>query len=63
MMLGSLLFKSEEERLCSQYSRLMNRAYKLALVDKEKSDKLNARATKIMEQLKRMNYKGLDNCL
>lgn len=55
------LFKSEEERLCHKYTQLMNRAFNMAPVDKVKSDKLNARARKILEQLKRMHYKELDN--
>ncbi|UJH92600.1 Lacal_2735 family protein [Antarcticibacterium sp. 1MA-6-2] len=55
------LFKSEEDRLSHKYTQLMNRAFQLALVDKEKSDKINERARKIREQLRRMNYKKLDN--
>lgn len=55
------LFRSEEDRLSHKYTQLMNRAYNLALVDKEKSDKINERAQKIREQLRRMNYKELDN--
>lgn len=55
------LFRNEEDRLSHKYTQLMNRAYNLALVDKEKSDKINERAQKILEQLKRMNYKKLDN--
>jgi len=47
--------KSKEERLCAKYSTLMQRAYKLALVDKEQSDKLNVRAKKILAELRRMN--------
>lgn len=56
------LFRSEEDRLSLKYTQLMQRAYNLALVDKEKSDKINERAQKIKEQLRRMNYKELDNC-
>lgn len=55
------LFKSEEDRLSHKYTQLMNRAYHLALVDKEKSDKMNERAQKILIQLRSMNYKELDN--
>lgn len=55
------LFRSEEDRLSHKYTQLMNRAYRLALVDKERSDKINERARKIREQLIRMNYKELDN--
>lgn len=47
--------KTREERLCEKYSGLMQRAYKIALIDKEKSDRLNYRARKIMAELKRMN--------
>ncbi len=47
--------KTREERLCEKYSRLMHRAYKLALHDKEKSDQLNSRAKKILAELRRMD--------
>lgn len=47
--------KTREERLCEKYSRLMHRAYKIALIDKEKSDRLNFRARKILAELRRMN--------
>ncbi|QYA27130.1 Lacal_2735 family protein [Gramella sp. MT6] len=46
--------KTREERLCDKYSRLMQRSYKIALIDKEKSDRLNDRARKILAELKRM---------
>ncbi len=46
--------KSREERLCEKYSRLMQRSYKIALIDKEKSDRLNDRAKKILAELRRM---------
>ncbi len=55
------LYRSEEHRLSYKYTQLMNRAYQLALVDKEKSDKINERARKILIQLRNMNYKELDN--
>lgn len=55
------LFRSEEDRLSHKYTQLMNRAYNLALVDKEESDKINERAQKILQQLRRMHYKELDN--
>jgi hypothetical protein len=61
-MFGNMLFRSKEECLCQKYSSLMNRAYKVALTDKKKSDKLNARARKILEELRSLNYKGLDKC-
>ncbi len=60
MMIDIMFFMTEEERLCKKYSALMERAFKIALIDKEKSDNLNARAKKILAQLKRMNYKGVD---
>ncbi|WP_034923416.1 Lacal_2735 family protein [Gillisia sp. CAL575] len=59
-MMDIMFFKTEEERLCQKYTALMDKAFKTALFDKEKSDKINARAKKILEQLKRKNYKGLD---
>jgi len=59
-MIDISLFKTEEERLCQKYTELMNRSFKIALINKEKSDKINARARKILAQLKRMNYKGID---
>ena len=54
-MFGNLLYRNEEERLSHEFSKLMNRSFKMALVDKEKSDRLNARAKKILKQLKRKN--------
>ncbi|WP_237708873.1 Lacal_2735 family protein [Gillisia marina] len=41
-----MLFRTEEERLCQKYTALMEKAFKTALFDKEKSDKINARAKK-----------------
>ncbi len=58
MMFGNLLYRNEEERLRHKFSKLMSRAFKMALVDKEKSDKLNARAKKILKQLKKNELKG-----
>jgi len=55
MMFGNLLYRNEEERLGHEFSKLMSRSFKMALVDKEKSDRLNARAKKILKQLKRLN--------
>jgi len=60
MMFGNLLYRNEEERLSHKFSKLMSRSFKMALVDKEKSDRLNARAKKILKQLKKMDYKELD---
>lgn len=55
------LFKNEEDRLSHKYTQLMNRAFNIAPVDKAKSDKLNERAQKILQQLRRMHYKELDS--
>jgi hypothetical protein len=55
------LFKSEEDRLSYKYTQLMNRAFNMAPVNKAESDRLNARAQKILQQLRRMHYKELDN--
>lgn len=49
--------KTREEKLCEKYTCLMQKAYRIALFDKEKSDKLNARAKKILAELRRMNCK------
>lgn len=53
--------KSREELLCQKYSRLMERSYRLALTDKEQSDKLNDRAVKILNELKRMDSEHIDH--
>jgi hypothetical protein len=60
MILDLSLFRTEEQRLCHKYTALMHRSFNIALVDKEKSDKINARAKKILAQIKRMNYKDVD---
>lgn len=57
----SFLFKNEEDRLSYKYTQLMNRAFNIAPVDKAKSDELNERAQKILQKLRRMHYKELDN--
>ena len=38
----------------------MHKSYKLALTDKEESDRLNERAKKILEELRRMKYDKID---
>lgn len=53
--------KTREEKLCQKYTSLMQRAYKIAPFDKEQSDKLNARAKKILEELRRMNCKLVES--
>lgn len=55
--------KSKEERMCDKYTQLMHRAYKLALVDKEASDRVNAKAKKILRELRRMRYQEIDSSL
>jgi len=60
MMIDIMFFMTEEERLCQKYTALMHKAFKTALIDKNKSDKINARAKKILAQIKRMNYKDVD---
>ncbi|MBI6115838.1 Lacal_2735 family protein [Salegentibacter maritimus] len=52
--------KSKEECLCDKYKSLMHKSYKVALTDKEESDRLNARAKKILKELKRMRYDKID---
>jgi hypothetical protein len=60
-MLDYLLYRNEKDRLCNEYSKLMRRAFKMALFNKEKSDKLNARAKGILAKLKRKGYKDSDS--
>lgn len=61
-MFGNILFKTKEEKLCQKYSSLMNRAFQAALTNKRKSDELNARAKKVLEELRSLDYKDLDTC-
>ncbi|WP_417885713.1 Lacal_2735 family protein [Zunongwangia sp.] len=53
--------KSKEECMCQKYTYLMHKAYKLALIDKEKSDRMNQRAKKILKELRRMHYSEVEN--
>ncbi|MUP44238.1 Lacal_2735 family protein [Gramella sp. BOM4] len=53
--------KTKEERLCEKYCRLMERSYKIALTDKDKSDQLNQRARNILEELKKMDSQRIDS--
>ncbi|WBL21457.1 Lacal_2735 family protein [Zunongwangia sp. HRR-M8] len=53
--------KSKEECMCAKYTQLMHKAYKLALVDKDRSDKINAKARKILQELRRMHYLEVEN--
>ena len=47
--------------MCDKYKHLMHRAYKIALTDKEESDRLNSKANKILEELRRMEYNKIDH--
>ncbi len=53
--------KTKEECMCDKYTQLMHKAYKLALIDKERSDKINTKAKKILRELRRMHYSEIDN--
>ncbi|MBZ9728801.1 Lacal_2735 family protein [Salegentibacter sp. JZCK2] len=53
--------RSTEECLCDKYKHLMHKAYKLALTDKEESDRLNAKAKTILKELRRMQYDKIDS--
>ncbi|WP_081209643.1 Lacal_2735 family protein [Salegentibacter sediminis] len=53
--------RTKEECMCDKYKQLMHRAYKVALTDKEESDRLNAKARKILNELQRMEYDKIDH--
>ncbi|WP_372919864.1 Lacal_2735 family protein [Salegentibacter sp.] len=53
--------RTKEECMCDKYKQLMYRAYKLALTDKEESDRLNEKARKILNELQRMEYDKIDH--
>lgn len=46
--------RSTLERLQEKYSFLMRRSYELALDDKMRSDMLNEKARKILQEIRRM---------
>ncbi len=46
--------RSTLERLQEKYTFLMRRSYELALVDKQRSDLLNEKACKILQEIRRM---------
>lgn len=52
--------RTAEECLCDKYTQLMHRSFILALTNKEESDRLNERAKKILEELRRMKYEKID---
>ena len=53
--------RSTLERLQEKYTFLMRRSYELALVDKQRSDLLNEKACKILQEIRRMekNQEGI----
>lgn len=46
--------RSTLERLQEKYTFLMRRSFELAVVDKNRSDLLNEKACKILQEIKRM---------
>ena len=46
--------KSELQKLQDRYCKLMKKAYKIAIKDKDKSDLLHKQAHNIMEKIKRI---------
>ncbi|GAB2779299.1 Lacal_2735 family protein [Salinimicrobium soli] len=46
--------RSTLEKLQEKYTFLMRRSYELALIDKDRSDLLNDKACKIMQEIRRM---------
>lgn len=53
--------RSTLDKLREKYTCLMRQAYKLAPVDKIKSDLYNDKACKIMQEIKRMEYQKREN--
>lgn len=48
--------RSTLDRLREKYSFLMRQAYELAVIDKSRSDLLNDKACKILQEIHRMEY-------
>lgn len=48
--------RSSLDRLREKYTFLMRRAYELALVDKSKSDLVNDKACKILQEIRHMEH-------
>lgn len=46
--------RSTLERLQEKYTFLMRRSFELAVVDKQRSDLLNEKACKILQEIRRM---------
>lgn len=51
--------RSSLERLREKYAYLMRRAYELALVDKSRSDLVNEKACKILQEIKHMEHQEI----
>ncbi|WP_189603314.1 Lacal_2735 family protein [Salinimicrobium marinum] len=51
--------RSTLDRLREKYSCLMRRAYEVALLDKSKSDLLNDKACKILQEIRQMEHQEL----
>ena len=48
--------RSTLDKLREKYSCLMRHAYEVAVVDKHKSDLLNDKACKILQEIRRMEF-------
>ena len=48
--------RSTLDRLREKYSCLMRHAYEIAVADKSKSDMLNDKACKILQEIRRMEF-------
>lgn len=53
--------RSTLERLQEKYSFLMRRSFELALVDKPRSDLLNDKACKILQEIQRMQQQNQED--
>lgn len=51
--------RSSLDRLRDKYVFLMRRAFEIALVDKSRSDLLNEKACKILQEIKHMEHQEL----
>ena len=50
--------RSTLDRLREKYSCLMRHAYEIAVADKSKSDMLNDKAGKILQEIRRMDFQN-----
>ncbi len=51
--------RSSLDRMREKYAFLMRRAYEMALVDKSRSDLLNEKACKILQEIRHMEHQEL----